>query len=109
MGRTDNTHGRGRAVLLVVGVEDEQDIEGLGQNRVWFVVGLGDAPHHGKEVRGEVQAVVWVDERHADAVAVSASSDGRHLGDQANDLLLATFEIEDVLRIGIEGGKRGER
>ncbi|CAB4728185.1 unannotated protein [freshwater metagenome] len=46
MGRTDNTHGRGRAVLLVVGVQDEQHIEGLGQNRVGFVVGLGDAPHH---------------------------------------------------------------
>ncbi|CAB4606228.1 unannotated protein [freshwater metagenome] len=37
-----------------------------------------------------------------------ASGDGRHLGDQANDLLLTTFEVEDFLRVGVEGGKRGE-
>ena len=92
----------------MVGMQDEENVEGLGQNRVGFVVRLGDSPHHRKEVRGEVEAVVWVDERHTDTVAVCASSDGGHLGDQANDLLLTTFEVEDVLRVGVEGGKRSE-
>ena len=92
----------------MVGMQDEENVEGLGQNRVGFIVRLGDSPHHRKEVRGEVEAVVWVDERHANAVAVCASGNGRHLGDQANDLLLTTFEIEDVLRVGVEGGKCGK-
>ncbi|CAB4564508.1 unannotated protein [freshwater metagenome] len=92
----------------MVGMQDEENVEGLGQNRVGFIVRLGDSPHHRKEVRGEVEAVVGVDERHADAVTVCTSGDGRHLGDQANDLLLTTFEVEDVLGVGVEGGKRSK-
>ena len=63
--RADHAHGRGRAVLLVVGVEDEQDVEGPGQDRVGLEPGLGHLPHHGEEVVGEVERVVRVDERHA--------------------------------------------
>ncbi len=33
----DHAHRRGAAVLLVVGVEDEQDVERLGQRRVRLV------------------------------------------------------------------------
>ena len=65
VGGAHDPHGRGRAVLLVVGVEDEQDVEGSGQDRVGLEAGLGDLPHHREEVVGEVERVVGVDEGHA--------------------------------------------
>ena len=87
VGRAHDPHGGGAAVLLVVGVEDEQHVEGLGQGRVGVVAGLGDLPHHRQEVRREAERVVGVDERHADAEAVAAGGQRRHLGDEPDDLL----------------------
>ena len=102
-------HGRGRAVLLVVGVEDEEDVEGSGQDGVGVETGLGDLPHHREEVGGEGQRVVGVDEGHAHAEPVGGRRQGRHLGDQADDLLVAGFGVEDVLGVEVEGGQGGDR
>ena len=109
MGRADHPHRRGRAVLLVVGVEDEQDVERPGQHRVGLEAGLGHLPHHREEVRGEVERVVRVDEGHAHAEAVGGGGQRRHLGDQADDLLVAGLGVEDVLGVEVEGRQRGDR
>ena len=61
----DRAHRGGGAVLLVVGVEDEQHVERVGERGVGVVARLGDLPHHRQEVRGEAERVVGVDERHA--------------------------------------------
>ena len=109
VGRADHPHGRGRAVLLVVGVEDEQDVEGPGQDRVGLETGLGDLPHHRQEVRGEGERVVRVDERHAHTEAVGGGGQGGHLGDQPDDLLVAGLGVEDVLGVEVEGREGGHR
>ncbi len=91
----------------MVGVEDEQDVERTGEHRVGLEAGLGDLPHHRQEVRGEREGVVRVDERHAHAEAVGGGGQRGHLGDQADDLLVAGLGVEDVLGVEVEGRERG--
>ncbi len=104
----DDPHGGGRAVLLVVGVQDEQHVERMGEHGVGLEAGLGDLPHHREEVGAEVERVVRVDEGHADAEAVGGCGEGRHLRDQPDDLLLTGLLVEDALGVQVEGGKRGD-
>jgi hypothetical protein len=108
VGGADSAHGGGGAVLLVVGVEDEQHVEGPGQHRVGVVAGLGDLPHHRQEVGAEVERVVRVDERHADAEAVGAGRERRHLRDQTDDLPIGV-RVVDVLGLGVERRQRRDR
>ena len=104
----DHPHGGGRAVLLVVGVQNEEDVERVGEDGVCLVVGLGHLPQHGEEVRGELERVVRVDEGHAHAEAVGGGGQGRHLGDQPDDLLVARLGVEDVLGVEVEGREGGD-
>ena len=46
-------HGVGAAVLLVVGVQDEQDVEGPRQDGVGLVLRLHQLPQHVHEVLGD--------------------------------------------------------
>ena len=93
----------------MVGVEDEQDVEGPGQDGIGLEAGLGDLPHHGEEVGGEVERVVRVDEGHAHAEAVGGGGQRGHLGDEADDLLVAGVGVEDVLGVEVERGQSGHR
>ncbi len=106
--RADDAHRRGRAVLLMVGVEDEEDVEGTGQDGVGLEARLGDLPEHRQEIGRKVERVVGIDEGHADAETVRRRGQGRHLGDEADDLLVPGLRIEDVLRVGIESRESGD-
>ena len=50
VGGADRAHRVGRAVLLVVGVEDEEDVERPGEPRVGLVLRLGHLEQHREEV-----------------------------------------------------------
>jgi hypothetical protein len=78
----DRPHRRGAAVLLVVGVQDEQHVERARQHRVRLKLQLGHLEQHVQEVAGEAQIVVGIDVGPADAVTVRPCGDARHLGDQ---------------------------
>src|SRR3990170_3503547 len=54
-------HGVGAAVLLVVSVQNEQNVERFLQYRVRLVLRLGHLPHHGQEVARVAQIVVRID------------------------------------------------
>ena len=60
------SHRRGRAVLLVIRVEDQQQVERFGD--VWVdLIGLGGhREHHVQQVRGVVQVVAGIDVGLAD-------------------------------------------
>ena len=109
MSGSDGPHGGGAAVLLVVSVEDEQDVERSDECGVRLEAGLGDLPHHREEVGAEVEAVVGVDEGHPDAEAVRGSGERRHLGDQPDHLLVQDGCVRDVLGVEVEGAQRGDR
>ena len=105
MGAAHRPHHVGRAVLLVVGVKDQQYIEGVLQERIRFVLELGGLPHHVQEVAGVRQVIVRVGIGHADRMAIGKGRDRRHLRDQPEDLQVAALGVEDVLCVRVEGGK----
>ena len=102
-------HRRGGAILLVIGVEDEQDVEGAGQGGVGVEPGLGHLPHHRQEVGCEVEGVVGVDEGHAHREAVGGGGQGGHLGDEPDDLAATRVGIEDLLGVEVERRQRRHR
>ena len=109
LGRTDEPHRRGRAVLLVVGVQDEEQVEGLGDRRI-DLVGLGRvAERHAHEVLDERERVVGVHVRLADALLVGHRGDGGHLGQQAHGRHLDLGGVEGVETVLVEGAERRDR
>ena len=106
VGAPHPAHGRGRAVLLVVGVQDEEHLEGLLHHRV-DLVGPSHLEHHLQEVAAVGEVVVGVGVGQALGVAVGEGGQGGDLGDQAEDLVVPLRRVMDVLGLGIEGGEGG--
>jgi hypothetical protein len=104
----DRPHRVGAAVLLVVGVQREEHVEGAHQRRVRRVRRLRHPEHHLEEVRGVAQLVVRPDIRQPLAVAVRVGGDGRHLADQPEHLEVTVVDVADGLRFRIEGRQRAD-
>lgn len=97
--RTNAAHHRGRTVLLVVGVENEEHIERLRQHRIDLIIALVHVVHHVKQVGGVAERAVGQVEGPPDAVAVGKSGDGRDLPDNAPDLLLTNDRVLDIFSL----------
>ena len=65
-GRTGKPHGRGRGVLLVIGMQDEDRVQRLGQHRIDLVLLGRDREAHAQEVLGVAQIVQRIHEGLAD-------------------------------------------
>ena len=76
-----HTHGRRGAVLLVVGMHNEERVERLFHNRIRVVRAGLTAEHHVQEVAAVAAFRFRVHERFADARLVGKSGDGADLGD----------------------------
>ena len=92
----------------MVGVQDEQDVQGVLKHRVGAVLGLGHLRHHVEEVARVGQVVVRVGVWQAARVPVSEGRERGHLGDQPHNLLILVIPVVDRLRLGVEGGQRGQ-
>jgi hypothetical protein len=90
----------GRAVLLVVGVQDEQHVERLDQPLVGLELLLAHLEQHREEVRGVAELVVGVDERLALRVPERPGAERRHLGDHPDDLHVPVVGVLDVAASG---------
>ena len=108
-GRTGQAHGRGGGVLLVVGVQDEDAVHGLGQDGVALVVLSRHGEAHAQEVLGVAQLVARAHERLADGVFIGARGDRRDLGDHAVHGDPAVVRIIDVQGVVIEGRQGADR
>ena len=104
----DAAHGARAAVLLVVSVQDEEDVERALEHRAHLVFELGPLEQHVQEVAREAQLIVRIHVRPADAVAIGIRGNRRHLGDEAVHLLAARRLLEDLLGVGIEGRERAD-
>ena len=100
--RAHAAHRAGRAVLLVIGVEDEEHVERLHDARVRRVLRDAGGEEHREEVLRVGELVVRVDERLAGDVPVREGAEGRHLRDQADDLQVVALGVRDVLGLGVE-------
>ena len=104
MAGADHAHCSRAAILLVIGVEDEQDIHRPLEPRIDVV--FADLPHHVQEVGGEAQIVVRVDERQPDREPITHRSERWHLGNEAQDLLVAARRVLDFLGVVVERSER---
>ena len=64
--RAGKPHRRGRGVLLVIGVQDEDAVHGARQHRIDLVLLARHGEAHVQEVGGVVEIVLRIDERLAD-------------------------------------------
>ena len=74
--RCHYAHGGGAAVLLVVGVQDEEQVHRFGEHRVDAMV-VANAEHHVQEICRIVERVVRRNERQAHAESVTHRGNGR--------------------------------
>ena len=102
-------HRRGRGVLLVVGVQDEDAIHGARQHRVRLVLLGRHREAHAQEVGRVVEIVPRIDERLADRILVGHRGERRHLRDHAHRGDHALHRIGDVGRVVIERRHRADR
>ena len=107
--RAGKTHGRGRGVLLVIGVQDEDPVERPREHRVDLVFLARHREAHAQEVRRVVEVVLRIHEGLADRVLVGHGGERRHLGDHAHGGDHALVRIRDVGRVVIEGRRARRR
>ena len=93
----------------MVGVQDEQHVEGLDQALVGLELLLAHLEEHREEVGRVAQVVVGVDERLALRVPERPGAEGRHLGDHADDLHVPVVGVGDVARVRVERRQRADR
>jgi hypothetical protein len=97
-----------RAVLLVVGVQDEQDLERALEHGI-DVVAVSDPEHHLEEVGAIAELAVRVDVGQPARMPVGESGHGGDLGDQAVDLLVRARRDRGSPSRRVEGRERGHR
>jgi hypothetical protein len=94
--RPGQTDGRGRCVLLVVRVQDQDAVQGAQQHVVDLVLFARVGKHHVHEVGAVRQVVAWVHERLTDVVLIGHRDHVLQLGDQADCRDFALLGIVDV-------------
>jgi len=107
--RAGEADGRGRGVLLVVGVQDEDAVHGTGQYRIDDIVLGRDGEAHAQEILGVAQVVARRNEGLAHVIFEGARRDRRHLGDQPDGRNVALDRIMDVQAVVIEGRQGPDR
>jgi len=100
--RAHHAHRAGRAVLLVIGVQDEQNLQSANEGRIRLVARLRHPVDHRQEVLDVRQRVVGIYDRQTLGVTIRKSRDRRRLGQQPDHGDVALLGIEDVARFRIE-------
>ena len=106
-GGTDHADGRRRTVLLVVGVQDQQHVEGAGEGVVERIRAGREPERHPQEVLDVAQRVVGIEERLADGVLVAVRGKGGHGAQQQVRCPVGVVRVRAVLGLG-ERGQRVE-
>src|SRR5438445_8662894 len=95
VGAADAANSVGRAVLLVVGMKNKENVEGAFQRWIRPVLWLGSAKEHVQEIAGIAELSVRIHERHAQSVPIGEVRDGRDVSKEAIRLLLDRQHAED--------------
>ncbi len=106
--RAHRAHRVRRAVLLVVRVKDEENVERPLEDRVRDVPRLGHLLHHRQEIARVGKLVVRVDVREPYGMPVHEGRDRGHLRDEPDDVVVARPRVEDLLGIRVERRKRAD-
>ena len=104
--RADQPHRRRRAVLFVVGVQDEEHVQGPDGFGVHLVGFGGEPERHPQEVLHQRERVVRVEERLTDRLLVRVGRDRRQLGQQPDGGEFHLGVVERVERVLVVGRQR---
>src|SRR5208282_1328178 len=102
----DRAHRVGRAVLVVVRVQDEEQVERAFQDGIRFVLRLSHLEKHREEIARVAQLVVGINVGQSPDMPVRERGERGNFADQAARLQAARFETVNIRRVGIEGRKR---
>ncbi len=109
MRASDSADGVGGAVLFVIRVQDEEDIESALERGIRTVFRFRGAEKHVQKIARIAEFIVRIDERHSQSVPIRKCRNSGHLADEAVGLLPARFRVKNVLGVVIKGRKRGDR
>jgi hypothetical protein len=101
----DQPHGGGAAVLIVIGVQDEQLVHRPDKDRVDLVVRHRRREHHVQEVRAVAQLVAGIHEWLADRLLVGKGGNRPQLGEQARGCDVQLLGL-GLLQLGVEARER---
>ena len=79
--RASKPHRRGRRILLVIGIENEDTIERAGKDRIDSIILAQHREAHVQEIRGIIELVLWINERLAKRIFLRHRGEGRHFAD----------------------------
>ena len=103
LARADQADRAGRAVLLVVGVQDQELLERDHRVVAHLVALRRHREHHREEVLDQIERVVGVQERLADRLLVRVGRDRRQLGHEPQDRELHLVGVVGVVAVLVEG------
>ena len=83
----------------MIGVQDEQHVQGADEFRVDLVGLGGQTEGHPQEVLDEAHRVVRVEERLTDRLLVRVRRDRRHLGEQPDGRKFDLLVVERIQRV----------
>ena len=106
VGASRAAHHVGAAILFVVGVENEQHLQGAFENRVGPVLQLGHLEERVEKIPGVAQVIVGIGKRETHTVPVAKGGDRGHFGNETENLLAPRLCVEDILGFRIERGQR---
>ena len=109
LGAAHSAHNIGAAILFVVHVQDEENVQRTRQNRVRPVFRLDHPPQHVHEVFGVAKIIVGINVAIAETVPVGVGRDGRYLADQPVNLQLSHFRITHIAGVRVNGRKSRHR
>ena len=108
--RAHHPHGRRAAILLVVAVEDEDQVQGVLHFAGDHVLLVRQREHHVQEVDAVAEVRVGIVERQALRTAVGEGGDGADLADQPRGRLFQRFFVlqgQQFLMIAGQVAQRG--
>ena len=99
----DQTNGRGRTVLFVISMKNQQHIECSNNRRINVVRLIGHAEGHADEVFGVATLRVWVQQWQACGTLRDVADHGRHLRQQKHQRGIQLSAVARIKRVFVVG------
>ena len=107
LARGHHAHGRGGAILLVIGVQQENQIQRLDHFRLQLVILVRQREHHVQEIRRVLVVRLGINDRQPARFAIGKRRDRAHLRNQPRglhlEMLVRHFRRE---QLGIKAARR---